>query len=66
MKDATIHAAIHRIGFIEGTIEAITLYAIWRNGEQLVGCMETPLKEVLKPYQEELMHLRDTLSKRSS
>jgi len=47
----------HRIGFLEGAIEAITLYAIWRNGEQLVGCMENPLKEVLEPYKEELARL---------
>ena len=48
---------LHRIGFLEGVIEGITLYAIWRNGEQLVGCQERPLKEVLKPYNEELVRL---------
>ena len=47
----------HRKGFLEGVIEGITLYAIWRNGEQLVGCMERPLKEVLKPYKEELARI---------
>ena len=49
---------LHRIGFLEGAIEGITLYAIWRNGEQLVGCLERPLKEVLQPYQEELVRLK--------
>lgn len=44
----------HRIGFLIGAIEGITLYAIWKNGEQLVGCMAKPLKEVLLPYREEL------------
>jgi hypothetical protein len=48
----------HRIGFLEGAIEGIRLYAIWRNGDQLVGCLERPLKEVLKPYEEELARLR--------
>ena len=48
---------LHRIGFLEGVIEGITLYAIWRNGEQLVGCMERPLKEVLTPYKEEIARL---------
>ena len=47
----------HRIGFVEGAIEGITLYAIWKNGEQLVGCMARPLKEVLKPYREEIERL---------
>jgi len=50
-------AKLHRIGFLEGAIEGIRLYAIWRNGEQLVGCLERPLKEVLQPYQEELDRL---------
>lgn len=49
---------LHRIGFLEGAIEGITLYAIWRNGEQLVGCMERPLKEVLTPFREELERLQ--------
>lgn len=48
----------HRIGFLEGAIEGITLYSIWSNGEQLVGCMRKPLKEVLKPYKEELETLK--------
>lgn len=47
---------IHRIGFLEGAIEGITLYAIWRDGIQLVGCK--PLAEVLHPYKEELLRLR--------
>lgn len=48
---------IHRIGFLKGVIEGITIYAIWRNGEQLVGCLERPLKEVVKPYEEEIERL---------
>ena len=36
----------NRINFLEGVIEGITLYAIWRNGQQLVGCLETPIQEV--------------------
>ncbi len=50
---------MHRIGFLEGAIEGITFYAIWRNGRQLVGCLERPLKEVLQPYHDELGRLRN-------
>jgi hypothetical protein len=53
---------LHRIGFLEGAIEGIRLYAIWRNGEQLVGCLEKPLKEVLRPYQEELVRLTNEVA----
>lgn len=53
---------LHRIGFLEGAIEGIRLYATWRNGEQLVGCMERPLKEVLAPYEDELRRLRERLA----
>lgn len=52
-----------RIGFLKGMIEGITEYAIWRNGEQLVGCMERPLKEVLKPWKEELEILERSVDK---
>lgn len=50
-----------RIAFLSGKIEGITDYAIWRNGEQLVGCMETPLKEVRQPMLEEIVKLESTL-----
>jgi hypothetical protein len=33
--------------FWAGVKEGVTAHAIWRNGTQLVGCMEQPLKEVL-------------------
>lgn len=52
---------ISRISYLEGIIEGITLYAIWNNGEQLVGCMRQPLREALKPYKEELRILYDNL-----
>jgi hypothetical protein len=48
----------YKMGWQEGIIEGITLYAIWHNGEQLVGCTEKPLKEVLEPYKQELARLR--------
>lgn len=48
---------LHRIGFLEGAIEGVRLYAVWRNGEQLVGLMELPLEKVLQPYKEELVRL---------
>lgn len=45
--ETTILAALvkaHRAGWDKGVSD----FAIWKNGEQLVGCMQTPLKEVLK------------------
>lgn len=46
-----------RIAFLDGKIEGIRDYAIWHNGEQLVGCLEKPLKEVIAPYRQEQMEL---------
>lgn len=33
--------------FWAGVREGIKAYAVWRNGEQEVGIMQTPLKDVL-------------------
>lgn len=57
MITTTRDQILQRIGFLEGAIEGITLYAIWKDGEQLVGCLQRPLKEVLQPYKEELARL---------
>lgn len=51
-----------RISYLNGIIEGITLYAIWKNGEQLIGCLQTPLKNVLKPYEDELIKLQEELN----
>lgn len=32
----------------QGYRDALTNYAIYKNGVQVVGCMETPLKEVIQ------------------
>lgn len=48
----------HRIGFLEGIIEGITMYAVWRDGQHTVGCLNTPLKEVIEPYRQELKQLK--------
>lgn len=56
-QSAKEREASHRIGFLEGAIEGIRLYAIWKDGTQLVGCLGKPLKEVIAPYQEELAKL---------
>jgi len=53
---------LYRIGFLEGAIEGIRLYAIWRNGEQRVGCLEKPLKETLQPYKEEIARLTNEVA----
>lgn len=47
----------YRIAYLKGLMEGIRLYAIWRNGEQLVGCLEQPLADVLEPYERELERL---------
>lgn len=51
--------AERRIAYLEGMIEGITMYAIWKNGDQLVGCLQKPLKEVLKPYQDEIIQIKN-------
>lgn len=53
---------IHRIGVLEGTIDGIRMYAIWRNGQQLVGCLEKPLEEVLPEYERKLAELKQQLT----
>ncbi len=50
----TKEEAALRVAWLEGKIDAIRDYAIYKNGEQLVGCLQTPLHEVLKPYQREI------------
>ena len=52
---------IERIGFLKGAMATIELYAVWRDGEQFVGCMETPLKDVLSPYMDELSRVEKQL-----
>lgn len=39
-----------RIAYMQGIVEGITMYAVWKNGEQVVGIMETPLWKVTQPY----------------
>lgn len=42
----------HRNAYLEGVIDGIEMYAIWKKGTQVVGCMEKPLKEVIAEYEE--------------
>lgn len=35
-------------GYQQGYTEAVTDYGIWKDGQQTIGCLETPVKEVLK------------------
>lgn len=39
-------------GYRQGYIDAITNYAVWRDGEQYVGVLQTPLKEVIEEVKE--------------
>lgn len=50
-----------RIIFLEGMIEGISMYAIWKNDEQLVGCMQKPLKIVIAPYLQEIEKLKEDI-----
>lgn len=54
---------IERIGFLKGKIEGITTYAVWKDGEQFVGVLQTPLEKVLKPLKYELEELTAQLKK---
>jgi hypothetical protein len=47
----------NRIEFLRGVIEGIRLYAIWKDGQQVVGCLQRPLKEVLEPYNNEITRI---------
>jgi hypothetical protein len=40
--------------FIEGVIVGVKAYAKWKNGEQVVGTLERPLKEVIEEIEKEL------------
>jgi len=51
--------ADHRVSFLKGKIDGIRDYAIWKNGEQLVGCRQKPLHEVLEPYEKEIETLTE-------
>jgi len=50
--------------FWAGVKEGVTAYGIWRDGEQLVGCMEQPLKEVLADIDEAAKPVTDTVENR--
>jgi len=52
-----------RIAWLNGAVEGITLYAIWKDGVQQVGSLARPLNEVLKPYQEEITRLRGEIER---
>lgn len=40
--------------FIEGVIAGVEMYAVWKNGKQVVGIMQTPLEIVVKEIKEQL------------
>lgn len=50
------------IVFIEGIMEGIRLYAVWKDGQEVVGCMQTPLKEVLVNYQNMIAKRNDSIA----
>ena len=34
-------------GWVDGYIQAIKDYGIWKDGVQRIGCLETPIKEII-------------------
>lgn len=40
--------------FIEGVIAGIEAYAVWKDGKQLVGTIQEPLKKVIEEVKREL------------
>lgn len=47
-----------RIAYLTGYIEGVTQFAVWKNGEQLVGILGTPVQRVIGPQVEELRALQ--------
>lgn len=41
--------------FVKGVIAGIEAYVVWKNGEQRVGSMETPLTEILEEVRRDLL-----------
>lgn len=52
---------IPKIGFVEGQISTMELYAIWKDGARFLGVMREPLQEALAPYKKELIRLTEML-----
>lgn len=40
--------------FIDGVIAGVTAFAIWKNGKQVVGILETPLEKEIKDIEKGL------------
>lgn len=38
----------YEMGYRQGYIDAISNYAVWRDGVQYVGILQTPLKEMIE------------------
>lgn len=40
--------------FIDGVIAGIEAFAIWKDGTQVVGCLEHPMKETIESVKKQL------------
>lgn len=40
--------------FIAGVIAGVKMYAVWKDGKQVVGCLETPLEIAIEEIKKEL------------
>ena len=50
-----------RIAYLTGRIDGIEDFAVWKDGERYIGCMQTNIKEILKPYKDEIEKLESEL-----
>jgi len=38
--------------YCEGYIHALLDFGIWKSGQQVIGCLETPIQEIIKKIEE--------------
>lgn len=48
MDEQTAEERVRELSWVRGYAQAIRDYGIWSNGTQHIGCLETPIKEVIK------------------
>lgn len=49
---------VRQQAYREGYIDAVRNYAVWKNGEQLVGVQQRPLPEVLEEIEKSALPIR--------
>ena len=41
--------------FVEGVIAALFTYGIWKDGVQVIGTLQTPIKDIIEEVQAQLL-----------